>query len=63
MTLAEVSEQQLDTHPALGWSRGETDMAKQRVNWLRTMGLVEKRGDEYALTNDGFRFVESAVEK
>ncbi len=29
MTLAEVSEQQLDTHPELGWSRGETDMAKQ----------------------------------
>lgn len=28
MTLAKVSEQQLDTHPELGWSRGETDMAK-----------------------------------
>jgi len=63
MTLAEVSEQQLDTHPELGWSRGETDMAKQRVNWLRSMGLVEKRGDEYALTDDGLQFVESAVEE
>ncbi len=63
MTLAEVSEQQLDTHPELGWSRGETDMAKQRVNWLRSMDLVEKRGDEYALTDDGLQFVESAVEE
>jgi putative restriction endonuclease len=27
------------------------------------MGLVEKRGDEYALTDDGLRFVESAVEE
>jgi putative restriction endonuclease len=61
MTLAEVSEQQLDTHPELGWSQEETDMAKQRVNWLRSMGLVEKRGDEYALTDDGLQFVESAV--
>ncbi len=36
-------------------------MAKQRVNWLRSMGVVEKRGDEYALTEDGLQFVESAV--
>lgn len=63
MTIAEVSEQQLDTHPELGWSRGETDMAKQRVNWLRSMGLVEQRGDEYALTDDGLQFVGSAVEE
>jgi len=61
MTLAEVSEQQLNTHPELGWSRGETGMAKQRVNWLRSMGLVEKLGDEYELTDDGLQFVESAV--
>lgn len=63
MTLEEVGEQQLDTHPELGWSRGETDMPKQRVNWLRSMGLLEKRGDEYALTDDGRQFVENAVEK
>ncbi|WP_205254483.1 MULTISPECIES: HNH endonuclease signature motif containing protein [Halorussus] len=63
MTLGEVSDQQLDTHPELGWSRGETDMAKQRVNWLRSMGLVEKRGGEYALTDDGLQFVENAVEE
>jgi len=63
MTLAEVSEQQLNTHPELGWSRGETDMAKQRVNWLRSMGLVEKHSDEYMLADDGRQFVESAVEE
>jgi putative restriction endonuclease len=63
MTIAEVSAQQLDTHPELGWRRGETDMAKQRANWLRSMGFVEKRGDEYALTDDGFQFVESAVKE
>jgi putative restriction endonuclease len=62
MTIGEVSDQQLDTHPELGWSRGETDMAKQRVNWLRSMGLVEKRDDKYALTDDGRHFVEDAVE-
>jgi putative restriction endonuclease len=61
MTLGEVSEQQLDTHPELGWSRGETDMAKQRVNWLRSMGFVEKRSGEYALTDAGHRFVDEAV--
>jgi putative restriction endonuclease len=61
MTLGEVSEQQLDTHPEWGWSRRETDMAKQRVNWLRSMGLVEKQGNEYALTDDGREFVERAV--
>jgi putative restriction endonuclease len=27
------------------------------------MGFVEKRGDEYALTDDGLQFVESAVEE
>ncbi|MFW5949827.1 MAG: HNH endonuclease [archaeon] len=63
MTIVAVSDQQLDTHPELGWSRGETDMAKQRVNWLRSMGLVEKQGDEYTLTDDGLQFVESAVEE
>ncbi|MFC7074329.1 HNH endonuclease [Halovenus rubra] len=63
MSITEISAQQLDTHPELGWSRGETDMAKQRANWLRSMGFVEKRGDEYALTDDGLQFVESAVEE
>lgn len=63
MTIAAISDQQLDTHPRLRWSRGETGMAKQRVNWLRSMGLVEKRDDQYALTKEGRQFVESAVEE
>jgi putative restriction endonuclease len=61
MTIEEISDQQLDTHPELGWTRGETDMAKQRANWLRSMGLVEKRDREYALTDEGHRFAGSAV--
>ncbi|WP_221621740.1 HNH endonuclease, partial [Halocatena pleomorpha] len=61
MTLSEVSAQQLDTHPAVGWSRERTDMAKQRVNWLRSMGLVAQRTDEYVLTDEGRQFVEDAV--
>jgi putative restriction endonuclease len=63
MTIGAISDQQLDTHPELGWSRGETDMAKQRANWLRSMGFVEKTGDEYVLTDDGWEFVETAVSK
>jgi putative restriction endonuclease len=61
MVIEEISNQQLDTHPELGWDRGETDMALQRVNWLRSMGIVEKQGGEYALTDAGHRFVDEAV--
>lgn len=61
MTIEEISDQQLDTHPELGWSRGETDMATQRANWLRSMNLVQKRDTEYELTEEGRRFVENAV--
>lgn len=61
MTIEEISDQQLDTHPELGWSRGESGMARQRANWLRSMGLVQKRGTEYKLTEEGHRFVEDAV--
>lgn len=63
MAIEEISDQQLDTHPELGWSRGETDMALQRVNWLQSMGIVEKQGVEYALTDAGYRFVDEAVGK
>jgi len=63
MTIEEISDQQLDTHPELGWTRGETDMANQRANWLRSMGLVEKRGDRYELTEEGRGFLEGAVEE
>ncbi|WP_276246169.1 HNH endonuclease [Haladaptatus sp. YSMS36] len=62
MTISEIGDQQLDTHPELGWRRGETDMALQRANWLRSMGLVEKQGDTYDLTREGRSFVEDAVE-
>jgi putative restriction endonuclease len=61
MAIDEISDQQLDTHPELGWGRGETDMALQRVNWLRSFGLVEKRDGEYALTDAGHEFVDDAV--
>lgn len=63
MTIQEISDQQLDTHPDLGWSRGETDMAKQRANWLRSMGLVQKQGQEYELTPLGLDFVDDAIEQ
>jgi putative restriction endonuclease len=62
MGIGAISDQQLDTHPELGWTRGETDMAKQRTNWLRSMGLVERRDGAFALTEAGREFVESAVE-
>jgi len=63
MTLAEISTQQLDTHPELGWNPEQTDMASQRVNWLRSMGLIEKHGGEYQITDDGRQFVSQAVEE
>ena len=62
MSIMDISDQQLNTHPELGWSRGETDMAKQRANWLRSMGFVERRDDEYRLTADGRGFVADAVD-
>ena len=63
MSLAEISTQQLETHPELGWSPEQTDMATQRVNWLRSMGLIEKHESEYRLTDDGRQFVSQAVEE
>ena len=63
MTLAEISSQQLNTHPELGWNSEQTDMAKQRVNWLRSMGLIEQTDDQYALTSEGRQFVVDAVEQ
>jgi putative restriction endonuclease len=61
MSVEDISDQQLDTHPELGWTRGETDMAKQRANWLRSMGYVRKQEGVYQLTNTGWAFVEQAV--
>lgn len=61
MTIKEISAQQLDTHPELGWNRTETDMAFQRANWLRSMDLVQKIGKRYELTAEGSWFVDRAV--
>jgi len=62
MSIEEVSHQQLDTHPELGWNPSNHDMALQRVNWLRSLGLVRKNGEQYALTDDGRQFTDDAVE-
>ena len=61
MSIGEISDQQLDTHPELGWSRGETDMARQRANWLRSMGLIQQKGQQYELTEEGREFVKDSV--
>lgn len=63
MTIDEVSHQQLDTHPELGWNPANPDMAKQRTNWLRSLGLVEKDGELYSLTDEGRQFTDRAVEQ
>ncbi|MFD1513481.1 HNH endonuclease [Halomarina rubra] len=61
MTIDEIDEQQLDSHPVLGWTRGQLDMPKQRANWLRSLGYVERDGDSYRLTDDGRLFTETIL--
>ncbi|WP_231754470.1 HNH endonuclease [Halapricum sp. CBA1109] len=63
MSIEEVGEQQLRAHAELGWNPENTDMAKQRTNWLRSLGLVDKEGQKFALTDDGRTFVEDALRK
>lgn len=63
MTIEEINHQQLQTHPELGWSESNTDMAKQRTNWLRSLGLVEKDGTQYRLSEQGRSFTEAAIEQ
>jgi len=63
MTLTDINRHQLDTHPELDWSSDQTDMAKQRVNWLRSMGLIEQTNGRYDLTGEGRQFVVDAVEQ
>ncbi len=63
MTIREISQQQLDTHPDLGWDPANTDMAIQRVNWLRSLGLVRKEDNSYVLTEDGHGFISDSVEQ
>jgi putative restriction endonuclease len=61
MSLDAISHQQLRTHPELGWAEENTDMAAQRVNWLRSLGLVELAETGYALTDRGHEWIESGV--
>lgn len=61
MTIEEIGRQQLETHPELGWNPENTDMASQRANWLRSLGLVRKAEGRYSLTEAGREFVEGAV--
>jgi len=61
MTIEAIGRQQLETHPELGWNPENTDMASQRANWLRSLGLVAKTDGRYSLTDAGREFVENAV--
>ncbi|WP_265112048.1 HNH endonuclease [Halosolutus halophilus] len=62
MPIDEISRQQLNTHPEIGWNTENPDMALQRVNWLRSLGRVQEDGDQYRLTEDGRQFTDNAVE-
>ncbi|WP_265112033.1 HNH endonuclease [Halosolutus halophilus] len=62
MTIDEIGRQQLETHPELGWNPENPDMALQRVNWLRSLELVQQDGDQYRLTAEGRQFTDNAVE-
>lgn len=63
MTIEDINRQQLETHPELGWDPANMDMAKQRANWLRSLGLVRKDGSLYELTDKGREFTEQAVDR
>lgn len=63
MSIEEISEQQLRAHDELGWNPENTDMAKQRTNWLRSLGLVEKDGDVFVLTDAGVAFTEKTLDR
>lgn len=58
MMIEEVNDFPLTTNEVLGWNPEETDMAKQRVNWLRSLGLVERANGEYRVTDVGQRYVD-----
>ncbi|MEY7849098.1 HNH endonuclease [Natrarchaeobius sp. A-rgal3] len=62
MSIDDVSRQQLNTHPELGWDPSNDDMALQRVNWLHSLGIVQKDGDQYTLSAEGRQFTGNAVE-
>ena len=58
-SIEEINDFLLTTHDELNWHPEKTDMAKQRLNWLRSMGFVERRGDDYTLTPEGRQLVDS----
>lgn len=62
MTIESINDQQLKTHPELGWDPNQTDMALQRVNWLRSMGLVARQDEVYTLTSVGKTITENAID-
>lgn len=58
MTIDEINEFLLSTNEVLGWNPTKTDMAKQRVNWLRSLELVEHQKEMYHVTSLGRQFVD-----
>jgi hypothetical protein len=58
MSIGEINRQQLDTHDELGWDPSDTTMAVQRTNWLLSMEMIRRDGNEYAITEAGRSFVE-----
>lgn len=58
LTIDEINEFLLSTHEELNWDPDKTDMAQQRINWLRSMDLVERDGEIYRLTTQGQRFID-----
>jgi len=61
MTIAEISTQQLDA-PRVGMESWGDGYGRAAGEWLRSMGFVENRGDDYLPTSEGWQFVEVAVE-
>lgn len=62
LLIEEVNEFLLETHDELGWDPAKTDMALQRTNWLRSMGLIERTDEVFRLTSTGQRFVDDITQ-
>ncbi|WP_255198514.1 HNH endonuclease [Halorarius litoreus] len=58
MTIEEINAFLLSTNEVLGWTPTKTDMAKQRVNWLRSLDLVARQTNQYQVTTLGQQFVD-----
>lgn len=46
MTIESINNQQPETLE-LGWDPEQVDMALQRINWLRSMGLVTRQNETH----------------